>query len=177
MISVISATNRHNSMTKKVSENYLSMLKGDGFEAQLFDLEKVPGEFLNDGMYRKPEHGLREFGHLIFGSADEFVIVMPEYNGSFPGILKLLIDACTPDIFRGKKFALIGVATGRAGNIRGMDHLTDILNYLKAEVYSQKLPISQIRSLVDQDFQIVHQDTIQALALHKAGYLNYLGKA
>jgi NAD(P)H-dependent FMN reductase len=177
MITILSATNRQNSMTRKVSEKYKELLEELGIEVKLFNLEDVPGHLLNDGMYRRPEHGLRDFGHLIFGSAQSFVVVMPEYNGSFPGILKVVIDACNPEIFASKRFALVGVATGRAGNLRGMDHLTDILNYLKAEVYSQKLPISQIKSLVNEEYKLVNEGTILALHNHKQGYLNYLGIA
>jgi len=34
------------------------------------------------------------------------------------------LDDIHPDINRGKKVGLIGVATGRGGNIRGMEHLS-----------------------------------------------------
>jgi chromate reductase len=175
MISIISATNRNLSLTRCVSETYLQMLEQEGIITSFFSLESVPGEFLNDGMYRKPDHGLRDFGHEIFKSADNFVLVMPEYNGSFPGVLKLVIDACNPDVFKGKRFALVGVASGRAGNLRGMDHMTDILHYLKAEVYSQKIPISQIRNLVDDSYKINHQPTLDALHNHKNGFVEFIG--
>jgi len=176
MISVISATNRHLSLTKSVSETYLHLLEQDGVPVKFHHLEDVPGEFVNDGMYRKPAHGLRDFGHEIFGSSDNLILVMPEYNGSFPGVLKLIIDACNPDIFKAKRFALVGVASGRAGNLRGMDHMTDILHYLKAEVYSQKLPISQIRNLIDDTYKINHLPTLEALNGHKNGFLEFIGR-
>jgi NAD(P)H-dependent FMN reductase len=42
----------------------------------------------------------------------------------------------------------VGVSSGRAGNLRGMDHLTGVLNYLKVTVLPNKLPISRIYKLV-----------------------------
>ncbi|MCB0820200.1 MAG: NAD(P)H-dependent oxidoreductase [Bacteroidetes bacterium] len=176
MISIVSATNRNQSITRIVSETYRKLLEQHGNSTLFFHLESVPGEFLNDGMYRKAAHGLRDFGHSIFNSADEFVMIMPEYNGSFPGVLKLVIDACNPDIFIGKRFALVGVASGRAGNLRGMDHMTDILHYLKAEVYSQKLPISQIRNLLDSDFKLSHEPTLEAMQKHILGFKEFSGR-
>jgi NAD(P)H-dependent FMN reductase len=48
-----------------------------------------------------------------------------------PGSLKLFIDACSvreyKQNFKGKKAALVGIASGRAGNLRGMDHLTGVM--------------------------------------------------
>ena len=78
--------------------------------------------------------------------------VIPEYNGSFPGIFKAFIDAS--DIrssFHGKKVCLIGVSDGRAGNLRGMDHLTNICGHMKMNVLNLKIPISSVGSLIDTD--------------------------
>ena len=53
--------------------------------------------------------------------------------------------------FKGKKVALIGVSAGRAGNLRGMEHLTGFLNYLGMIVYPDKLPISNIEQQLEGD--------------------------
>src|SRR5690606_4596895 len=90
----------------------------------LLALEKLPQDVINDSIYRKKAHSMEDYGHSLFETADNFIIVMPEYNGSFPGVLKLVIDSCNPEIFKHKSFALVGVSSGRAGNLRGMDHLT-----------------------------------------------------
>lgn len=83
------------------------------------------------------------------------IIVMPEYNGSFPGILKLKIDSFDPNIWAGKNIMMSGVSSGRAGNLRGMDHLTGILHYLRANIFHLKLPISNINSLI-KDRELVN---------------------
>jgi NAD(P)H-dependent FMN reductase len=81
-------------------------------------------------------------------AADKLIIISPEYNGSFPGILKLFIDTMPHKALDGKKIALTGVATGRGGNLRGLDHLTGILHYLNAHVMPFKLPISGVAALI-----------------------------
>jgi NAD(P)H-dependent FMN reductase len=116
---------------------------------------------------------MRNFGNQILNGADRFIIVSPEYNGSIPGILKLMIDSCDPDLFKGKKVALVGVATGRAGNLRGMDHLTDILHYLQAEVYSLKQPVSQVKGLVNSEKELVDEATLSVLSKQLDGFMNF----
>ena len=78
-----------------------------------------------------------------------------QYNSSYSGIIKLFIDAVSvrkySETFKGKKIALMGVPSGRAGNLRGMDHLTTALNYLGMIVFPNRLPLPQISSKFDGD--------------------------
>jgi len=45
---------------------------------------------------------------------------------------------------------LVGVASGRAGNLRGMDHLTGVFNHVGSIVFPNKLPISNCKDVVDE---------------------------
>jgi chromate reductase, NAD(P)H dehydrogenase (quinone) len=44
-----------------------------------------------------------------------------------------------------------------------MDHLADVLNYLKITVHPNKLPISAINSVVDKDGKIIDENTLKAI--------------
>lgn len=171
---VLTATNRLGNFTSKVAEKYAENLKGRGFDVDLKDLTTVPSDALNDGMYRKPQHPLRDFGHDIFLSSDYFIVVIPEYNGSFPGVLKLVVDACDPSIFKNKRFALAGVASGRAGNLRGLDHFTGVLHYFQAEVYSVKQPFSQIRGLLDANQDLIDENSLQMIDNQINGFVAFI---
>ncbi len=173
MTTLLSATNRHHSMTRKVTEKYAELLKDKGIEHRVMNLENIPVQLINEAFYKKGENDMKKYAHEIFQASDRFIIISPEYNGSIPGILKLLIDSCNPDIFKGKKFALVGVSSGRAGNLRGMDHLTDILHYLNAEVYSVKQPISQIFNLLNEEKELIDQTTIQVLTKQLDGFMKF----
>ena len=99
---------------------------------------------------------------------------MPEYNGSIPGIFKTFIDSCNIDTcFRGKKAALVGIAAGRAGNLRGLDHLTDILHHSGCEVLSYKLPISSIRQLFDENNEFKTTETKSAIEKQVEMFLRF----
>jgi chromate reductase len=167
---IISGTNRLNSMSRQIAQAYATLMDEQNYPNQIKFLENIPEEAVLDAIYRKGDNKMRTFAHSIFNESDRLVIVVPEYNASMPGILKLVIDSCDPSIFKGKKIALIGISSGRAGNIRGLDHLMTVFNYLQSEVYSNKLPISQIYNLMDADKNLSDVNTIQALKNHIAGF-------
>ena len=167
---IISGTNRLNSMSSQIAQAYAKLMDEQNYPNQIKLLENIPEEAVLDAIYRKGDNIMRTFAHSIFNESDRLVIVVPEYNASMPGILKLVIDSCDPSIFKGKKIALIGISSGRAGNIRGLDHLMTVFNYLQSEVYSNKLPISQIYNLMDADKNLADANTIHALKNHIAGF-------
>lgn len=157
MITIISGTNRKNSNTFKIAREYQLMLQEKGMEAGLFSLEDVDVLHYDAAFERLEQEILVPSTHLI--------IISPEYNGSFPGVLKMLFDSSrSPETWFHKKALLTGVASGRAGNLRGMDHLADVLNYLKITVHPNKLPISVVNSVVGSDGKIMDSNTIKAIS-------------
>jgi chromate reductase, NAD(P)H dehydrogenase (quinone) len=156
MITIISGTNRQGSNTLKVAKEYQRILREKSVEAGLFSLEGV-NTVTRDAAFEKIENDIIIPTHT-------FIFIVPEYNGSFPGVLKMLIDTSrTHEIWYNKEALITGNATGRAGNLRGMDHLADILNYIKITVHPNKLPISQVNRLMDGDGRFTDAITINAI--------------
>ncbi len=161
MISIISATNRPNSKTAIVANKAYFYVKEIAEEpVKLLSLEKLSGLQLDNAMYTG-EHQSKIITALqdeFMIPATKFIFVMPEYNGSFPGILKFFIDACSireyKATFSNKKAGLIGVASGRAGNIRGIDHFRGILSHVGTNVMSGILPVSSIEACLEEDGQL-----------------------
>ena len=94
----------------------------------------------------------------------KFIFISPEYNGSIPGVLKAMFDIS--DIQKSwwnKKALMTGISTGRAGNLRGMEHLTGILNYMKVTVHHNKLPISVVDTLLDKKGEITDAHTLDTI--------------
>ena len=136
-ITIISATNREDSNTEKVANYYLSVLKSKGVEVDLFSLKSLPESFLHSDLFGKRSPDFQKFIDIHIEHQTKFIFIVPEYNGSFAGILKVFLDAISPIIWSDNKACLVGVSTGRAGNLRGLEHLTNILNYLKLNVYDK----------------------------------------
>lgn len=148
MITVISSTNRPESMTSLVSASIFELLKSRGCDVKLFSLQDLPSSFLHDEMYRSDDHAMDGVIQDYVQNTDKFIFVIPEYNGSYPGILKLFLDAIHPRYFREKKAGLIGVSDGHSGNLRGQEHLTGVLHYLKMYVHFFQPKLSNIENLL-----------------------------
>lgn len=109
---------------------------------------------------------MRQIIETHIEGADKLVFVIPEYNGSYPGILKLFLDGMPPRLLRDKKAGIIGVSDGRAGNLRGQEHLTGVLHYLKVHVHYAKPKLSSIEEALGKNGEITRDETIRQLAEH-----------
>lgn len=165
MITIISGTNRDNN-SKKVAMEYHRLLTEKNIPARLLALDEKK-VYERDAAFINME---KDF--LV--PAAKFVIIMPEYNGSYPGILKLMID--NTDVSKTwwhKKVLLTGVSTGRAGNLRGMDHLTGSLLYMRMLVHPNRLPISIVDKLMDAEGKFSDHATLRAIDTQLEEFLNF----
>lgn len=179
MITVISGTNRPDSKSKIIANFYLSVLEAHSNDnVELLSLEDVPTSIYHSKMY-DGEFQLNELTEIqdkYIIPANKWVFILPEYNGSFPGVMKLFIDALSvknyKETFSNKKLALVGLSSGRSGNIRGLDHMTNCMNYLGTEVFLSKLPISQVDKLVSNE-AIADIATQKLIAEHAKDFLAF----
>ncbi len=156
MYTIVSGTNRAGSNTLKVAKEYQRILREKGVEANILSLEGL-NLLTRDGEMERIEQE-------IIRPTDKFLFIVPEYNGSYPGVLKLLFDSGKSHaIWWHKKALLTGVATGRSGNVRGMEHLSGVLNYLKVTVYPNLLPISGVDKLMDAEGHFTDAATLQVI--------------
>lgn len=167
MTTIVAGTNRSGSNTKKIALAYQRLLEERGVATHFFSLE---GEQVWNRDAR-----LREIEEKIILPTSQFIFIVPEYNGSFPGVLKMLFDnSSSHEIWYHKKALLTGLATGRAGNLRGMDHLADILNFVKITVHPNKLPLSQVNRLIDAGGQISDPGTLAAIRQQLDEFLSWI---
>ena len=173
MISIISGTNRPLSKSMVIANFYADQLRDAGIEYALLSLEDLPRDFVFQDLYGSRSTELNATIEKFVTNADKFVFVIPEYNGSFPGILKSFIDGIHPRNFRDKKAGIIGVSDGHAGNLRGQEHLTGILNYLKVHVHYNKPKISMIDQLVDENNVLTDERAMRLLKEHALAIANW----
>jgi chromate reductase, NAD(P)H dehydrogenase (quinone) len=166
MITIVSGTNRSDSYTEAVARLYHEILSASGEEVQMLSLRELPGNLLESDLYGKRSPELQTIMDKFIVPVNKFVFVVPEYNGSFPGVLKLFIDAVPPRLWKDKKAAIIGVSSGRAGNLRGQEHLTGIFHYLKMHVHYNKPKLSGIEGLMDDQRRIIDEATMKVLVEH-----------
>ncbi|PWG79630.1 NADPH-dependent FMN reductase [Pararcticibacter amylolyticus] len=162
MTTIIASTNRPDSYTLKIAQYYQRQLLNLGHSAEILSLTDLPEGIIHPAMYEKQKLGSFEILQKKVTGTDKFLFIIPEYNGSFPGILKVFVDALRyPESFYGKKAALVGVSNGRYGNIRGIDHFTGVCHYLNMDVLPLKLHIPYIQKELDENGNFFKEDTLK----------------
>lgn len=154
MYLIISGTNRKGSYTLRIAELYQQLLKNKNIEPSILSLVDLNVLERNASIVKLEQE--------LLIPAEKILFISPEYNGSIPGVLKCLIDITDRKVWQGKKALLTGISRGRAGNLRGMDHLTGILHYVRMVVHPNKLPISIVDTLFDQN-GMGHVETLKAI--------------
>ncbi|WP_420575617.1 NADPH-dependent FMN reductase [Ekhidna sp.] len=152
MITIISGTNRKNSISKQVAIQYQEILNEQGVESTIIDLEKLPADFIASALYENQGTNV-DFNPVRehMKTAQKFVFIVPEYNGSFPGVLKTFLDALEfPGTLKGKKCAIVGLSSGIQGGVMAMSHLTDIFNYLGMHVLALKPKLIRINGKMEK---------------------------
>jgi chromate reductase, NAD(P)H dehydrogenase (quinone) len=151
MITLISGTNRPLSNSRAIVDLYASMLEQHRVAYQILDLADLPADFTVSALYDNTGKS-EAFNKLSakIADSDKFVFVVPEYNSSFPGVLKAFIDGLDyPYTFKDKKGALIGLSSGMQGSGLALSHLSDILNYLGMHVMAMRLKLAHIEKNFD----------------------------
>jgi NAD(P)H-dependent FMN reductase len=146
MITIISGTNRQNSVSAKVAHLYKSLLAQHQVESTIIDLADLPTDFVYSALYHNngKNPAFNEFLEKL-RSSEKYVFIIPEYNGSFPGVLKAFIDGMEyPNSFQNKKCALVGISSGMQGAGLALSHMTDIFNYLGMNVLALKPKLARI---------------------------------
>lgn len=175
MITLLVGTNRPNSRASRVASFYASLLHDLKTETQFLDLADLPVDVLENALYHNA--GKHEaFNQLAarLDASDKIVFFIPEYNCSFPGVLKLFIDALPYHRgLRGKKAALVGLGTGSQGGALALSHLTDILMYLNSAVLPQRVRLPFIDQELTAEGQLATPLLAQLLREQAAALLAF----
>lgn len=163
---IVSSTNRNEAVTLQLAHFYSNLLNQSQIDNEIIDLKSLPEDFITSALYEMA--GSNEAFNVFrekMAMAQKFIFVVPEYNGSFPGVLKAYIDGLKfPDTFKGKKCALVGLSAGIQGGGLALSHLTDIFNYCGMHVLARKPKLSKI------------EDSLNDGVLTNPSYVNQLQK-
>jgi chromate reductase len=161
MITIIAGTNRRGSSTLKLALYYQKIIQQKGVEASVLSLTELPDNLIVTDMYGQRSDAFKPIQQQVTQTT-KFIFVIPEYNGSFPGVLKTFIDACDfPQSFYDKKAALVGLSSGKYGNIRGVEHFTGICNYINLHVMPLKIHITAIHKELNENNELFKEDSVK----------------
>lgn len=149
-IHILSSTDRPGSNALKVSK-YAENILAEKAEVEIFSLKDYPFDELRGAGYSDTPEKVQKFNNN-FLDADGYLFVIPEYNGGFPGILKLFWDYLPfPEAMSHKPVSLIGEAAGAFGALRPVEQFEQLLKYRKAYVFPERMFIQRVNDSFDMD--------------------------
>lgn len=122
-----------------------------GVETELLDLLEYDFPIMAERLRFRddPPPGLAEFAENV-RRADALVIVTPEYNNGYPGVLKNALDYLLPE-YRRKPVGIVTVSAGGLGGITCLAQLRLVLLGMGAVPVPAALPVSRVRETFAED--------------------------
>lgn len=93
---------------------------------------------------------------------DGMIIVSPEYNHSFPGTLKRVLDMANTE-YRKKAVLIAGVSNGEIGGARMIEALNTVLKTLGLSVTQYDLKFFKVNELFDETGNILDQTYLKKI--------------
>ncbi|MDG5767948.1 NAD(P)H-dependent oxidoreductase [Balneolales bacterium ANBcel1] len=173
-IAILSGTDRPGSQALKVANHIKPLYEAHGVEARVISLEEFPLGEVAGGKYGQSLPEVEAFRNRVL-EADGIVMVIPEYNGSFPGILKVFIDYLPfPEAFDKKPIAFVGEAAGAFGALRAVEQLQMVCSYRNAHNYPERVFIQRVRNNFSEDEGIKDKMVAELLESQVKGFIRFV---
>ena len=174
MITLVSGTNRPGSNTRKVTAVIEGIYRELGVPTRVLDLQELPPELFLPEAYAHPPATFAPFAQAVL-EASGLVIVTPEYNGSFPGVLKVFIDHLKfPESFEARPVAFVGLAAGIWGALRSVEQLQAIFGYRNAHLFPKRVFMPGIARALDGNGNFTNDDLVKRLRDQAAEYVTFV---
>lgn len=117
--------------------------KRPGVTTELIDIATLPlpvddaGEAIKDAAFA---------ARMV--AADGLVLVVPEYNRGYPGLLKHVLDSCLKEYIH-KAVGICGVSAGPFGGTRVIENLLPVLRELGLVTIFWDVNVSNVRDVFD----------------------------
>ena len=173
-LKIISGTDRPNSNALRISKYVQGKYRQEGISTDIIDLQDFPLDQVVGGRYGEELPAVDNFVEQAV-IADGLVVVCPEYNGGYPGILKLFIDYLPfPNSLNKKPIALIGEANGAFGAMRAVEQLQQVFGYRNAHIFPERVFISRVNENFDDEEGIKDQFQHQLLEDQINGFPDFI---
>ncbi len=173
MIEIVSGTDRPGSNSRKIADILKSLYKAEGADAEIIDLNELAFEDAIGGRYLEGATGSIKAAVDRVEKAEGLVMVVPEYNGSFPGALKLFIDYWRyPVSFEARAVAYVGVGY-RWGGLRPVEHLQQVFGYRNAFNFPSRVFVSNVGKVL-VDGKIVDPMVHELLQIQTRDFIQFI---
>ncbi len=136
-IPIILGTVREGRYSEKVARFMLKQLQNIGLKSEIIDTRDFIDKKLSVLHYAQK-----------ITKADALIVVAPEYNHSFPGEFKTMLDSIMPE-YAYKPIGICGVSSGRLGGARMVEQLKLVAIELRMIPIRETLYFSNVAELFD----------------------------
>jgi NAD(P)H-dependent FMN reductase len=150
-VPVILGTSRKGRLSEHVARFVLAELrKRAGVETELVDIREInlpssdAGEDIKDP----------KFSATVM-RADALILVVPEYNHGYPGLLKHVLDTNLKEYIH-KAVGICGVSAGGFGGTRAIQNLLPVMRELGLVMIFWDANFSNVRKLFDESGRILN---------------------
>jgi NAD(P)H-dependent FMN reductase len=151
-IPIILGSTRRERQSPKVARFVHNRLGGrENIGTEIIDLKELNLPIMEERLrFRNdPPPGLVEFSGKM-NRADSIVIVTPEYNNGYPGVLKNTLDYLLPE-YKRKPFGIVTVSGGGFGGMYCLAQLRLVILGMGALPIPAAFPVSTVQNSFDAD--------------------------
>jgi NAD(P)H-dependent FMN reductase len=151
-IPVILGTPRQGRMSEHVAHLVVEeVARRDGIETELIDIRSIPLSTTDAGEAIKNA----TFSNTV-ARADALVLVVPEYNHGYPGLLKHVLDTNLKEYIH-KAVGICGVSAGGFGGARAIQNLLPVMRELGLVSIFWDANFSLVQTLFDPNGKLLDQ--------------------
>lgn len=156
---IILGTARQGRQSEHVAAFILSeMKKRPEIETELIDIRQLKMRLDDAGEEMKDPNYAEKMTR-----ADGLVIVTPEYNHGYPGLLKHALDMCLKEYIH-KVAGLVGVSAGPFGGARVIEQMVQVVRELGLAVTFTDLNFSRVKDAFDEQGNLKDEKYVGRLA-------------
>jgi len=149
-IPIILGTGREGRGSEKVAHFMLQATEAlEGVETKILDVR----DFRIEATTKNPEdESVKKYSEEMT-RADGLIVIAPEYNHSYPGSLKMMLDMAYKEYWR-KPMGICGVSAGGLGGVRMVEQLRLVAIELHMVPIREAMYFSGVWNLFDEEGNI-----------------------
>lgn len=157
-IPVILGTTRQGRMSEHAARLMVEEIaKRNGMQTELIDIRAIPLTIADAGEAIKDPR----FSQAI-GRADALVLVVPEYNHGYPGVLKHVLDSCLKEYIH-KAVGIVGVSAGPFGGARVIQNMLPVMRELGLVTIFWDVNVSTVQNVFDDHGKLLDGSFIRRI--------------
>ena len=169
-IVVVIGTNRAGALSHRLSQLVVPLYEEVADSVDVLDMRELPAETLTPDAYQTKPEGTQVLIERFLKSHGA-VFIVPEYNGSYPGVLKLFVDMLPfPEGFDARPCAFIGLAAGHFRSLRAVEHFQQVAAYRNAYLFPRRVFIGDSYQQFSDDGSLKDEELSNRLRQQAEGF-------